>query len=67
VRTCRILGRHLIKRHLTPAQVGELVHFRGWTRALTTRRLKTLARRAAPPLYRRLVARRTEEWRRELE
>ena len=64
---CWILGRHLIKKYMTPAQVGELVRFRGWARALATRRIKNLARRAVPPLYRRLVAIRTGEWRQELE
>jgi peptidoglycan/xylan/chitin deacetylase (PgdA/CDA1 family) len=64
---CWILGRHLIKNRMTPAQVGELVNLRGWGRALAARRIKNLARRAVPTLYRRLIESRTGEWREELD
>ena len=62
VAECWILGRCLIKARTTPAQVNALVNFQGWQRALAIRRLKALARRGCPPLYRHLVSRRTCEW-----
>ena len=64
VRDCWILGRCLVKARTTPAQVNALVNFQGWQRALVIRRLKTLARRSCPPLYRRVVSQRTREWKR---
>jgi peptidoglycan/xylan/chitin deacetylase (PgdA/CDA1 family) len=57
--TCWILGRYSVKVETTAARVGELAHFRGWTSALLRRRLKVLATRALPPLYRLYVRART--------
>jgi peptidoglycan/xylan/chitin deacetylase (PgdA/CDA1 family) len=56
-----ILGRHLVKARMPTERIGELAEFRGWRGALVTRRLKGLVRRAVPPLYRHIVARRTRE------
>jgi hypothetical protein len=61
VRECRIFGRYLVKAATTPARVGQLAQFRGWTAALALRRLKGVARRTAPPLYRYVVGQRTRE------
>jgi hypothetical protein len=62
VGNCRVLDRYLVKRDTTSAQLGDLVRFRRWSRAMTVRRLKNAGRRALPRLYRMLVARRTAEW-----
>ena len=59
---CWVLGRCLIKNKMPPSRVGELVQFRGWTRALVIRRLKAIARLSLPLLYRHLVARRVREF-----
>ena len=58
---CWVLGRFSAKVGTTPAQVGELAQFRGWTGALVRRRLKVLATRALPPLYRLYIRARTGE------
>lgn len=52
---CRILGRFGPKVATPPTRVGELAQFRGWDRALLVRRLKDLARRGLPTLYRSYV------------
>lgn len=49
---CWVLGRFAVRSGTSGDRVRELVHFRGWHRALLWRRLKTGARRALPPLYR---------------
>jgi peptidoglycan/xylan/chitin deacetylase (PgdA/CDA1 family) len=59
---CWILGRVFPKVGTPPERVGELARFRGWRRALLTRRLKGFARRAFPPLYRLYVRRTTTPW-----
>jgi peptidoglycan/xylan/chitin deacetylase (PgdA/CDA1 family) len=59
---CRVLGRCLIKTGMSPERVAELARGEGWGSALAVRRLKVLARRACPPLYRQLVRQRTREW-----
>lgn len=59
---CWVLGRCLVKARMSPSRLDELLHFRGWTSALAVRRLKVLARRTLPLLYRRVVERRTREW-----
>ncbi|MEO7987005.1 MAG: polysaccharide deacetylase family protein [Gemmatimonadales bacterium] len=64
VQDCWVLGRCLIKARTPPAQVNALVNFQGWQRALAIRRLKMLARRSCPLLYRNVVSRRTREWKR---
>jgi peptidoglycan/xylan/chitin deacetylase (PgdA/CDA1 family) len=61
VNGCRILGRYLVKAATPPERVGRLARFEGWTGALAMRRLKAIARRSVPPLYRFVVARRTGE------
>jgi peptidoglycan/xylan/chitin deacetylase (PgdA/CDA1 family) len=61
VRGCRILGRYLVKAATSPDRVARLARFEGWTSALAVRRLKAVARRSIPPLYRYVVARRTRE------
>ena len=57
--TCWILGRYSVKVETSAARVGELARFRGWTSALVRRRLKVLATRALPPLYRLWIRART--------
>jgi len=54
---CRVLGRVVLKRGVSAPRVAELAAGRGWRRALALRRLKGIARRAAPPLYRLYVER----------
>jgi peptidoglycan/xylan/chitin deacetylase (PgdA/CDA1 family) len=61
VRQCRVFGRYIVKARTPPWLVGRLAQFRGWTGALTVRRLKAVARRSIPPLYRYVVARRARE------
>jgi hypothetical protein len=55
-----MLGRYSVKVGTSAARVGELARFRGWTSALLRRRLKVLATRALPPLYRLYVRARTQ-------
>jgi peptidoglycan/xylan/chitin deacetylase (PgdA/CDA1 family) len=62
VEQCWILGRFSVRPDTAPARVRNLVHFRGWTRARMVRHAKVLARRALPPVYRAIVARRTRDW-----
>jgi len=59
VRACWILGRFMPKRWTPAARVGELASFQGWPSALLVRRLKELARRAMPQLYRLYIQRTT--------
>jgi len=56
---CRVLGRFSPKVGTSPARIGELAQFRGWTSALVVRRLKGLARAGLPLLYRHYVRRTT--------
>jgi hypothetical protein len=56
---CWMLGRYSVKVGTSAARVGELARFRGWTGALVRRRLKVLATRALPPLYRLYIRART--------
>src|SRR5690606_9742143 len=62
---CRVLGRVVLKRGVSTPRVAELAAGRGWGRALALRRLKGMARRAAPPLY-RLYVERSSGWGRAL-
>jgi hypothetical protein len=57
---CWMLGRYSVKVGTAAARVGELARFRGWTSALLRRRLKVLATRALPPLYRLYIRARTQ-------
>jgi peptidoglycan/xylan/chitin deacetylase (PgdA/CDA1 family) len=61
VQGCRVFGRYMVKVGTSPTRVGQLARFQGWTRALAARRLKALARRSAPALYRYIVNQRTRE------
>jgi peptidoglycan/xylan/chitin deacetylase (PgdA/CDA1 family) len=56
---CAILGRYSVKLSTSPGRIRTLVAFRGWRRAALRRRLKVLATRALPPLYRLYVRART--------
>jgi peptidoglycan/xylan/chitin deacetylase (PgdA/CDA1 family) len=56
---CWILGRYSVKVATSATRVGELARFRGWTSAMVRRRLKVLATRALPPLYRLYIRART--------
>jgi peptidoglycan/xylan/chitin deacetylase (PgdA/CDA1 family) len=56
-----ILGRFLPNVGTDPVKVSRMANFEGWTRALMVRRLKVLARRAAPVLYREYVRRTMRE------
>ena len=58
---CRIFGRYMVKVGTSPSRTAQLAGFRGWTSALLLRRLKAVARRSAPPLYRHVVRRRSQE------
>lgn len=60
---CWVLGRYCVKAYTTPGEVAELARFRGWTSKLLAWRLKGLARRSLPSLYRMYVRRSTREWR----
>lgn len=57
---CWMLGRYSVKVETSAARVGELAQFRGWTSAWLRRRLKVLATRAIPPLYRLYIRARTK-------
>lgn len=57
---CWVLGRYSLRASTDPAQVLELAHFRGWSRALLVRRVKVLMRGAFPRLYRRYVRQTTQ-------
>ena len=52
---CWVLGRFMPKVGTTPARVGALAQFRGWTRALVARRLRVYARTLLPGAYRRYI------------
>jgi peptidoglycan/xylan/chitin deacetylase (PgdA/CDA1 family) len=57
-----VLGRFCAKASTQPREIGELIHFRGWGNRLLTRRLKSLASRSLPPLYRMYLGRSAREW-----
>jgi peptidoglycan/xylan/chitin deacetylase (PgdA/CDA1 family) len=58
---CWVLGRFCAKASTSPQAIAELASFRGWTSQLLARRIKGVARRALPPLYRLYVSRSTRE------
>jgi peptidoglycan/xylan/chitin deacetylase (PgdA/CDA1 family) len=62
VRGCWVLGRFCPKASTSAEEIGELARFRGWTSRLLVRRLKGVARRSVPPLYRLHVGRSSREW-----
>lgn len=59
---CRVLGRFCPKASTSADEIARLARFTGWTNKLLVRRLKALARRSMPPLYRLYVSRSTREW-----
>jgi peptidoglycan/xylan/chitin deacetylase (PgdA/CDA1 family) len=59
---CWVLGRFCPKASTSVDEIGELAGFRGWTSKLVVRRLKALARRSMPSLYRLYVSRSNREW-----
>jgi peptidoglycan/xylan/chitin deacetylase (PgdA/CDA1 family) len=58
---CWALGRFSVKVSTPPENVRALAQFQGWTNALIRRRMKVLATRALPPLYRLYIRARTRE------
>jgi peptidoglycan/xylan/chitin deacetylase (PgdA/CDA1 family) len=61
VAACWVLGRYCPTTATTPEQVAALARFHGWRGALLVRRLKGLARRGLPTLYRQYVRAATRE------
>jgi peptidoglycan/xylan/chitin deacetylase (PgdA/CDA1 family) len=59
---CWILGRYCPKVSTTAEEIAELVRFEGWTNKLVVRRLKGLACRSLPTIYRLYVRRSSREW-----
>ncbi len=59
---CWILGRYCPKVSTTADEIDQLVHFEGWARKLMVRRLKSMASRSLPSLYRLYVRRSSREW-----
>jgi len=58
---CWVLGRFFAKSSTSADEVAQLAAFHGWTNRLVVRRLKALARRSVPPLYRWYVKHSTRE------
>jgi peptidoglycan/xylan/chitin deacetylase (PgdA/CDA1 family) len=59
---CWILGRFCAKANTSPEDIAELAQFEGWAGKLLIRRIKAVARRSVPPLYRLYVSRDRREW-----
>ena len=59
---CWVMGRYCAKASTTAGEIGELAGFRGWTNKLLVRRLKLLATRSMPSLYRMYVRQSVREW-----
>jgi peptidoglycan/xylan/chitin deacetylase (PgdA/CDA1 family) len=59
---CWVLGRFCPKSSTSADEIADLMAFRGWAGKLLVRRMKALARRSMPPLYRLYVSRATREW-----
>jgi peptidoglycan/xylan/chitin deacetylase (PgdA/CDA1 family) len=57
-----VLGRFCAKANTTSAEIAQLARFQGWSNRLLVRRVKNLARRAMPSLFRMYVTRSTREW-----
>lgn len=60
---CWILGRFCAKASTSPEDIAELASFEGWSGKLLLRRIKGVARRSIPPLYRLYVSQARREWR----
>jgi peptidoglycan/xylan/chitin deacetylase (PgdA/CDA1 family) len=59
---CWVLGRFCPKASTSSEEIAELADFRGWTSKLLVRRLKGMASRSVPPLYRLYVSRSARAW-----
>lgn len=59
---CWVLGRFCAKATTTSREIAQLTRFDGWSSKLLARRLKVLARRSMPSLFRLYVSRSTREW-----
>ncbi len=59
---CWILGRYCPKASTTSSEIAELARFEGWANKLLVRRLKGIAARSLPSLYRLYVRRSSREW-----
>jgi peptidoglycan/xylan/chitin deacetylase (PgdA/CDA1 family) len=58
---CWVLGRFCAKASTSAGTISDLARFRGWRAKLLTRRIKEVARRSMPPLYRLYVSRSTRQ------
>lgn len=59
---CWVLGRFCAKATTPSGEIAQLARFHGWSTKLLTRRVKVLARRSMPSLFRLYVSRSTREW-----
>ena len=59
-----VLGRFCVKASTAADEIADLSRFRRWRSKLLVRRLKQLAGRSLPPLYRFYVGYSTREWQR---
>jgi peptidoglycan/xylan/chitin deacetylase (PgdA/CDA1 family) len=59
---CWVLGRFCPKSSTSADEIADLAAFRGWAAKRLVRRMKALALRSVPPLYRLYVSRSTREW-----
>ena len=62
---CWILGRYCPKAATSADEIDTLARFEGWANKLLVRRLKGLACRSLPSLYRLYVRRSSREWQRQ--
>jgi peptidoglycan/xylan/chitin deacetylase (PgdA/CDA1 family) len=59
---CWVLGRYCAKASTSSGEIAALAGFRGWNNKLLVRRLKVLATRSMPSLYRMYVRKSIREW-----
>jgi len=59
-----VLGRFCPKVSTSAARIAELAQFQGWTGELLVRRMKQIASKSLPTLYRAYVGRSIREWQR---
>jgi peptidoglycan/xylan/chitin deacetylase (PgdA/CDA1 family) len=59
---CWVLGRYCAKASTTAEEVADLACLHGWAGKLLVRRIKSIACRTMPPLYRLYVSRSAREW-----
>jgi peptidoglycan/xylan/chitin deacetylase (PgdA/CDA1 family) len=62
IRGCWVLGRFCVKQSTSSEEIARLIRFQGWRGKLLTRRIKSVAARSLPPLYRLYVNRSTRTW-----